>query len=148
MKKLARSEDGLSLVELLAVLAISSIIILFISTIHIFIQNQYNSQSTEVKELTDVTVAMRAITKDIRSAEGIIDSENPKELILVFEEGNVSYLFENETLKKNGTSYIYELEDFEAVYNDPNIQLKIVSQSGKEAKTEIVLRKGDESNEQ
>src|SRR5690625_2182136 len=126
MKKLARKEDGLSLVELLAVLAISSIIILFISTVHIFIQNQYNSQSTEVKELTDITIAMRAITKDIRSANKIEKSENPKEITIVLDEGPISYIFENETLKRNGAPYIYELEDFEAIYNQPYIQLKIV----------------------
>src|SRR5690625_2774425 len=125
MKKLAKSEDGLSLVELLAVLAISSIILLFISTVHIFIQNQYNSQSTEVKELTDVTIAMRAITKDIRSANKIEESENPQEITIVLDEGPVSYLFENETLKRNGAHYVYDLEDFEAVYDDPKVQLKI-----------------------
>lgn len=143
MKKLARKEDGLSLVELLAVLAISSIIILFISTIHIFIQNQYNSQSTEVKELTDVTVAMRAITKDIRSTEGIINSENPQEIRLDIRDETISYLFENETLKKNGVPYIYELEDFEVIQDDDSkIRLKIVSKSGKKVETEIVIRKG------
>lgn len=142
MKKLARNEDGLSLVELLAVLAIGSIILLFISSVHIFIQNQYNSQSTEVKELTDVTIAMRSITKDIRSANQIVDSENPKELILEYGEDieDISYLFENKTLKRNGAPYIHELEDFEAIYNDPTIELKIVSQSGKKVETEIVLR--------
>lgn len=142
MKKLAKSEDGLSLVELLAVLAISSIVLLFISTIHIFIQNQYNSQSTDVKELTDITIAMRAITKDIRSAHHVETPEGSKKMIIKIGDQTTSYLFEDNILKRNGAPYIYELEDFEAIYYDSKIQLKITSQTGKEVETEIVMRGG------
>src|SRR5690625_7954766 len=85
MNKLAENEDGLSLVELLAVLAIGSMILLFISTIHIFIQNQYNTQSADVRGLTDITVAMRAITKDIRSADMVETYEDFKQLIISVE---------------------------------------------------------------
>ncbi len=140
MRKLVKSEDGLSLVELLAVLAIGSIIILFISTIHIFIQNQYNSQSTEVKGLTDITIAMRAITKDIRSANEVEISEDFKQLIITIEGEATTYHFENNMLKKNGVPYIYDLEDFETIYNDSKIKLKLISLSGKKAETEIVMR--------
>lgn len=143
MNKLAKSEDGLSLVELLAVLVIGSIIILFISTTHIFIQNQYNNQSTDVKGLTDITIAMRAITKDIRSADEIETTEDSKKLIITGGGVETSYYFKENILEKNGVPYIYDLEDFEAKSNDSKIQLKIVSKSGKKAETEIVIRGGE-----
>lgn len=140
MNKFVKKEDGLTLVELLAVLAIGSIILFFISTIHIFIQNQYNSQSKEVNELNDITIAMRAITKDIRTADVIQTSEDSKEITITIDGEETTYQFENNNLKRNGVPYIYDLEDFEATFNASKIQLKIVSVTGKMAETEIVMR--------
>jgi|SRR5690625_187098 len=140
MNKFVKKEDGLTLVELLAVLAIGSIILFFISTIHIFIQNQYNSQSKEVNELNDITIAMRAITKDIRTADVIQTSEDSKEITITIDGEETTYQFENNNLKRNGVPYIYDLENFEAAFNASKIQLKIVSVTGKMAETEIVMR--------
>lgn len=143
MNKLAENEDGLSLVELLAVLAIGSMILLFISTIHIFIQNQYNTQSADVKGLTDITVAMRAITKDIRSADMVETYEDFKQLIISVEGKETSYRFKNEILEKNGDPYIYDLEDFEVTSEASKIKIKMISLTGKQAITEIAIRGGE-----
>lgn len=142
MKKFVKGEKGLSLVELLAVLAIGSILILLISTIHIFVQNQYNNQSAGVKQLTDITIAVKAITKDIRSADQIEISEDFSEITLIIDGDPTSYLFEKDTLKKDGHPYIYELEKFEVQQEDSKISLTLENQSGKEIKTEIVMRGG------
>src|SRR5690625_3923974 len=139
MNKLAENEDGLSLVELLAVLAIGSMILLFISTIHIFIQNQSNTQSADVKGLTDITVAMRAITKDIRSDDMVETSEDFKQLIISVEGKETAYHFENEILKKNRILYIYDMEYIEVTSEASKIKLKMISLTGKREITEIVI---------
>lgn len=148
LKKLFRNEQGLSLAELLATLAIGSLFIILIMSIHILIQKQYNSQSEDIKRLTDVTIAVTSITKDIRAFDVTEISGDT----ITFESGDgelVTYVFnkDNKVLQKNDTNYIYEIKNFNVTQEDQRIILEIVSESGKEINTTIMLREGTESDE-
>lgn len=142
MNRLFNNEKGLSLVELLAAVAIGSLLLILVSTSHIFIQNQYNSQSTDVKQLTDITIVMKSITKDIRSADVVETSEDYKQLILTNDHQTTTYTFEDNLLMKNNVPYVRELESFEVKTADKKITIAIKQQAGKEVKTEIVKRGG------
>lgn len=148
MNKLFNNEDGVSLVELLATLVIGTFIMVFIISIHIFIQNQYKSQSAEVKQLTDITIAAKAITKDIRSANEILVSGDLKEITLIFKDETITYKFEKEQLRKNDVTYIYDLKNFEVEMKGSKISLEIKSKSGKKIETEILVREGDNEDDQ
>lgn len=148
LKKLFRNEQGLSLAELLATLAIGSLFIILIMSIHILIQKQYNSQSEDIKRLTDVTIAVTSITKDIRA----FDVTEVSGDTITFESGDgelVTYVFnkDNKVLQKNDTNYIYEIKNFNVTQEDQRIILEIVSESGKEINTTIMLREETESDE-
>lgn len=148
LKKLFRNEQGLSLAELLATLAIGSLFIILIMSIHILIQKQYNSQSEDIKRLTDVTIAVTSITKDIRA----FDVTEVSGDTITFESGDgelVTYVFnkDNKVLQKNDTNYIYGIKHFNVTQEDQRIILEIVSESGKEINTTIMLREETESDE-
>src|SRR5690625_4315339 len=85
MNKHLSNERGLSLVELLATLAIGSLIVIFIMSVHILIQKQYSIQSKDIQHLTDITIAAKAITKDLRVATQVEVNED-KDLITITEE--------------------------------------------------------------
>lgn len=148
MNKLFNNEDGVSLVELLATLVIGSLIMVFIISIHIFIQNQYKSQSTDVKRLIDITIAAKVITKDIRSASRI-ETANEKEVTLIFNDDDITYSFKEDQhhLKRNGETYIYDLEYFKVEKEGSKISLEIKSKSGKEIKTEVIIREEDNEDD-
>lgn len=134
------NEKGLTLVELLVAVSIGSLLLVLIPTIHLFIQNQYNDQSTDVKQLTDLTLAMKSITKDIRSANVVEDSENHKQLTLTDDHKTTTYVFEDNMLKKNNLPFVHELEHFEVKKDAAKITITIKQQSGREVRTEIVRR--------
>ena len=134
MKRL-HNEKGLTLAELLAVIAISGIIIVFIMSIHIFVQKQYKSQSIDARHLTDVTIAAKAITTEIRTKE-VTTVEQSK---IVFENGP-TYELVNNVLKKDDADYIYEIAEFILDEENDKISLRIVSTTGQQIETEIMIR--------
>lgn len=60
------NQNGVSLVEVLAVLVIGTILLLMLFNIHLFSQKQYQDQMTKMKHLNDVTYIAKIITKEIR----------------------------------------------------------------------------------
>src|SRR5699024_2493140 len=116
--KLLRNEKGITLAELLAVLAIGSLIMFLVIGLHVFIQKQYKSQSADVQNLTDITIAIKKITKDIRTAE-VGEIEVLNDYSLHFSEREIKYVWDKETkiLKENNVDYIHEIEDFNVTPN-------------------------------
>ncbi|MEK5039118.1 PilW family protein [Sporosarcina sp. FSL K6-3457] len=80
MENYTNNERGLTLVELLAVIAISSVIILLILNVHVFGQKQYKEQSTKAEQLYDVSYVAKIITKEIRKS---ISAETDGSKILI-----------------------------------------------------------------
>lgn len=145
MKRWLKKESGLSLMELLATIVIASILITFIMSLFVFIQNKSTSQKEEVSGLNDITLALKSITKDIRYAENV-EIDNGK-LIISFPEyeepkPDVVYELKDNILMKDNTKYIYDVEKFHAEKVEKSITIEIKSKSGKERKTNIVLRGG------
>lgn len=134
MKRL-RNEEGVTLAEVLAVLVIASLIMTFIMGIHIFIQKQYKSQSESAHHLTDVTIVAKAITKDIRMYDVKEAIDSKIEFI-----GGPTYELVDDIITKDDSNYIYEIDTFEVNQLDDKITLKVMSISGKNIETEIIIR--------
>lgn len=150
-----RNEDGLSLAELLAVFVIGSIVMIFVSSLLIFVQKQYNSQSESAKQLTDVTIAVKAITKDMRMHD--IDRENTRQNKIVFKDASTGdkIVYEHDPsaklINKNGAALIYEVEVFEIDIVEDVLTLTVANKKndgaleeqerkGKRIKTEFTIR--------
>ncbi len=66
LKPLLKSEAGVTLVELLAAIAILGIIIALAGSVHIFGQRQFRSQTESAKQANDMNYALSVISADLR----------------------------------------------------------------------------------
>lgn len=140
MKRL-QNEQGLTLAEVLAVFVIASIVIILVMNVFLFVQKQYQGQSEDAKQLTDVTIAIKSITRDIRMAEENEIKVEDKHTIK-FTEREIEYVWDEDSniLKKDDVNYIYEVENFSVQRFENRIELEITSLRDKSIKTEIVIR--------
>lgn len=142
------NEKGVTLVEVLAVFVISGLVIMTIMSIHIYTQKQFIDQSEQAHNLTDVTIAMKVITKDFRTHD-LIEFEADEATVLEFEDGN-KYEFKNDILYRNDGPYLYEVADFYVEKDDELADvyyIYIKGKNGKELDTQIAVRKEDRVDE-
>lgn len=147
MKGWLRKESGLSLVELLATIVIAAILVSFIMSIFIFMQKKSDSQKDEVSGLSDITIALKSITKDIRYADDVEIGDST--LTIKQPDKTVEYHLNSteHVLVKDNTNYIYDVQQFTAEMKESTVFISMTSKSGKTLDTEIVLRGGSESDE-
>lgn len=141
--KLIHNEKGLTVAELLATLVIASIIVLFISGIVMMIQKQYSTQKEEISHLSDVKIALKSITRDIRKAD-FVEIPDEKTIVIIQDTETITYTLDNErNLLKNGSIYLYEVTDFQV--NGDQERIDITMKSGEqEESTTVILRRARE----
>ncbi len=140
-----KDERGITLVELLAVLAILSIILLLVGSAHIFGQRQYFEQSETIDHQGDVRLIMSQLTTDVRKVtvnEGASTSDNSGVFTLTL--GANVYTHEGTTLKRNGVILSENISTFEwsSTTNETANKIKIESvldDKDKRASLETVL---------
>ncbi|NLC40392.1 MAG: prepilin-type N-terminal cleavage/methylation domain-containing protein [Clostridiaceae bacterium] len=66
LKPLLKSEAGVTLVELLAAIAILGIIIALAGSIHIFGQRQFRNQTESANQTNDISYALSVMSTDLR----------------------------------------------------------------------------------
>lgn len=138
MKNSMNNEKGLTLVEVLAVIVIGTLLLILISNTHLFGQKQYKIQSEKAAGLYDVTYALKVITKEIRKSENRT----------VVSEGSITldgdrYTFDsiNHSINKNDIPFASDIGHFSVIeLTSGKWELVIVSLSGKEIHTVIILR--------
>lgn len=146
MKKF-RNEKGITLVELLVVLAIGGIIMALVMGILGNGQNQHRSQTAKADQLNDVRYAAKVITKEIRKADKVV-VVNSSSLNL----GNASHVsltLNNNRILQNDATLVSGIEEFTISWDEEEerlLKIKIVSsnQKGQNQKieTEIFIREG------
>lgn len=137
--KFYRNEDGLSLAELLAATVITAIIVIFITSIIIFIQKQYDTQHEDVDNLTDIKIALKSITRDVRKAD-TVEVPNEHTIKITKEEETVTYQLDaKNNILKNGTVYIRDIKVFIVEKVGNKIEL-IISSGQQQESTTIILR--------
>lgn len=72
---LSKNDAGFTLVELLASLAILSLIIGLIGSVTMFGIKQYDKQTFEAEQANDYSYALTVLSKEIRSAESVTIAE-------------------------------------------------------------------------
>lgn len=143
MFNIHRNEKGITLVELLAVFVISGIVVMLIIGVHIFTQKQFQTQTEDAQRLTDVTIAMKEITKDIRSRDvQFMESSDIPYQELNFADGK-TYKLENDVLLKDNHPYIYYVKEFDIEFSKDSaddISIYIESITGQQIETTLVVR--------
>ena len=62
------NQKGLTLVEVLAIIAIMSVLLIILSNIQLTCKEQYTMQTEKNNQLTDLSYTLKVITKDIRKS--------------------------------------------------------------------------------
>jgi len=139
-----RNESGITLAELLAAIAIAAIIIILIVSVFVTFNKQYNKQSDEIRDLTNVSTAAQAITKNIRSAIDVEVNENNDSITIIQPEQTITYALVNDNIEKDNNVYLQQIEMFYVAEEDDIVTLKIYGSANQKIETTIVLRKDGE----
>ncbi|WP_053367680.1 PulJ/GspJ family protein [Bacillus sp. FJAT-27245] len=102
-----KNQKGLSLAEVLAGVALLSLVMVLGSSIFLFGQKQAINQTAQVQNQADVRLGLNIITKEIRKASSVTVANN----ILTLNDTDI-YKLENSNLTKNGVPVISSLKDF------------------------------------
>lgn len=133
MIKFRKSESGFTLVELLAALAILSLVIILAGSIHIFGQKQFVQQSEQVSQINDLRYIMASIEQDVR--------QTPKAEIKFEEDlivGNTTYSHQGTALYENSELLSNQISVFEVVLNEDKIDISLSSTINGKNKKEVV----------
>jgi Tfp pilus assembly protein PilW len=131
---LKNNEKGITLVELLAALALVSLVILLAGSINLFGNKQTSSQKTEIQNQSNDRLAMNIVTKAIRQADPttveVINDQN------VLKINEVTFKLDGSSLKKGADVLISGISKFTVKRTGDQILLEI----GKLPETKIYLR--------
>lgn len=143
MRKHLNNGKGITLVELLAAIVLASIVMLIVYSVLMSGTKQYKSQLEKNNQLTDISYALKMITKDIRKTEDPQIINNSK-----IELNGINYSLDGNTINRNGVVIASSIKRFHVTSENNKWIIEIESSNGagveKTEKTEVYLRKGDE----
>lgn len=137
-----KNENGFTLVELLASLAILSMIISLIGSVTMFGIKQYDTQTSAASQSNDYSYALSVLSKEVRSAEKVDISEDS-----ISVDGIVFVQDGSRLIKKTNADQEILAEDvksggFQIVRNaDKTINITLESAKQKMYETTIYLRR-------
>ena len=137
-----KNENGFTLVELLASLAILSMIISLIGSVTMFGIKQYDTQTSAASQSNDYSYALSVLSKEVRSAKKVDISEGS-----ISVDGTVFVQDESRLIKKTNTEQEVLAENvksggFQIVRNaDKTINISLESAKQKMYETTIYLRR-------
>ncbi|MBS4204523.1 prepilin-type N-terminal cleavage/methylation domain-containing protein [Lederbergia citrea] len=103
-----KNNRGVTLLEVLLVLAILSMVLVLISNVQILGQKQFVSQSQKIDHQANVRLAAKMITKEIRKAEA--KNVTVKDNVLTI--GPDNYKHSGTAIEKNGIPVIDHISEF------------------------------------
>ena len=130
-------QRGFTLVELLAAVTLTGLVIVLLGSVHLFAQKQYNYQTEAVNHQKEVRLAMTSITQQLRTvtSDQITFDGN------TFTIGSNIYQWNNSSITLNGTSLAHGIAEFDvqlctetSACDQPHINLLIKSQENKQGK--------------
>ncbi|WP_017472736.1 PilW family protein [Amphibacillus jilinensis] len=137
-----KNEQGITLVELLGVLAILSIVIVLIGSAHLFGQRQFYHQTDQIDKQGEVRLVVSQLTTDLRkvTAESVSQSEG------IWQIGTNRYRHHGDIVYRNDhpLSDAIEIFDLTLLENGAAITIKsIANKQGRETEisTTIYYRK-------
>ncbi len=138
-----RNERGFTLTELLAVLALISLISVFAIGIVTQAGSNADQQQEDSLSTRKVTFALQSITTDIRKHPKDIEVQ-PALLTIPTAAAPIIYSYDEDAqeLLRNGRSILNKAADFSLTLEEDTLSVFIIETSSKEWKTQSVLRKG------
>ena len=124
-----RNESGMTLVELLASIALLSVVLSLVGAVHLFGQKQYLTQSYSARQSNDFAYTLSVISREVRKApfDDITVSESMDTLLI---DGAVAFSQQDSQLVKNTNQVLAEdVEDFVVTPDATTKSLKIVLKS-------------------
>lgn len=129
-----KDQKGMTLVELLAALALMSIIIALIGSAHILGQKQFRNQTEEINYQEQVRLAMASITKEIRTSNG--DQVTISDGIITID--TTTYELRQSSLYKNESIISEQISEFTAIKQGGKIDVSISSLPNRNDKKETL----------
>ncbi|WP_059173513.1 PilW family protein [Bacillus sp. FJAT-27445] len=115
-----KNQKGMSLAEVLAGVALLSLILLLGSSVFLFGQKQAINQTAQVQNQADVRLGLNIITKEIRKASSVNVNSN----VLTINDTDI-YKLENGNVTKNGHPIITSLKDFKIQMTDNKVTISM-----------------------
>ena len=137
-----KSEAGITLVELLAVLALLSIIIALVGSAHMFGQKQYRKQAAIASQSNELTIGLATMTRELRNLKA--NQVEVKEGAILID-GVVTFsLIDDELRSKEASVIAQDIQTFTATKSTDNRSLTIVliGKNGTKYETMISFRGG------
>ncbi|MBM7541795.1 PilW family protein [Amphibacillus cookii] len=129
-----KNEQGITLVELLGVLAIMSIMIVLIGSAHLFGQRQFYQQTDQIDKQGEVRLVVSQLTTDLRkvTTESVSQSEG------IWQIGTHSYRHHGDTVYRNDQPLSDAIEIFDLTLSENGADITIKSTANKQGRvTEI-----------
>jgi Tfp pilus assembly protein PilW len=126
-----KTEEGITLVELLASIAILSIVILLVGSVHIFGQTQFISQTETAIQSNDLRYSLSLVSRDVRQA-GVVEEIGEKTYMV----GEYTYAFQEPNLYRNGETLSKKVQDFEIKPTENYAEIIIKSTTNRQAQGE------------
>ncbi len=140
MNKWKNNEEGFTLVELLASIALLSVVILLVGSVHIFGQTQFINQTESAAQSNDLRYSLTVMSRDVRRAEIVtVDGTT-------LTADGITYTLGNSTLRRNDEVLSNRVGDFAPEMLSDGVQIKIASTTNrqnlsKEYETSIYFRR-------
>lgn len=139
-RRLLREEQGMTLVELLASIALLSLVILLVGTAHIFGQRQYLKQSTISGQANELSLALNQLSRELRvlPANEMTTDENR----ILQKEQPIFYVENGELKNADGTTLAKGLSGFQATVDEGKITVILQGQpihGGQEQEYETII---------
>lgn len=144
MKLPVLKQEGITLIETLAVVVISVIILISATTILTRSSSEHTKQTNNTEQLSEVRYVLKQITKDIRMSTKI--EKNESNYIFKSKDSSIiaTYSF-NETariIKRNSTDLARNIQVFNIDIDSSKILIKVKALNQKEVQTELLFRSG------
>lgn len=133
------NQDGLTLIEILAVMVLLSIITSSIFGLLISGNKNFERQSDNNSQLNELTFVLKQVTKDVRQSSTVQISSN----ILALDSTTYLYNVNTQSLERNGQVLSTSIKQFQVLQNNNQLFIEITGIFGKTVQTTVVLRSGE-----
>lgn len=144
MKLPLSRQQGMTLIETLAVVVISAIILFSATTILTKSTSEHTKQVTNTEQLTEVRFVLKQITKDMRMSTKIEKSDSnyiflSKDTSII---ANYSFNETTNTITRNNIDLASNIQAFNIEIKSPKILITVKTLNEKEIHTELLFRSG------
>lgn len=140
-----KNDQGITLVELLASLAILSVVILLAGSVHLFGQTEFIRQTELATQDNDLRYGLSVLSREVRRAETATWNDESKTLTT----SSDIFMWSGNRLTKNGETLIDGVGNFDAPVNvlEGKVEITLSGSEPRQAEaksysTTIYLRRG------